>query len=67
VYIKLSPEILAGMLRNEKNKRPLIAGLSNEYLLVFINKNLKERERYYLLADFQYDANNLVDLDFLSI
>lgn len=47
VFLKLPAEELAKRLANEKAHRPLIANLTNEELLQFIETKLNERDKYY--------------------
>lgn len=56
VYIKLSPEVLMERLLGEKAKRPLIAKLTDDELLSFIEAKLKERGVFYAKANkiFEY-------------
>ena len=48
IYLKASIPTLIGRLKNEKNKRPLIAHIkSDEELAEFIGKHLFERSQFY--------------------
>ena len=49
-YLERSPKELMNRLINAKHQRPLIAGLSEEDLLHFIENKLVEREEYYKQA-----------------
>lgn len=49
-YLERSPKELMHRLINAEQQRPLIAGLSEEDLLSFIEKKLAEREEYYKQA-----------------
>lgn len=61
-YIHLSTKTLVKRLKNQKEKRPLIAHLStDEALEEFINKHLFERNPYYL------QANQVIKSDPLSV
>ncbi len=51
-YLERSAKELAHRLANAKAQRPLIAGLNEEELLEFIEKQLLLREEYYKKADF---------------
>ena len=51
IYLKVSPEILAKRLLQDRDKRPLLAHLSAENLLPFIREKLAEREKEYEKAD----------------
>lgn len=50
LYLQRPPKELFQRLRNAKKERPLLAGLSDEDLLGFINDQLKDREYFYLKA-----------------
>jgi len=67
VYIKLPAEILVNRLKNEKSKRPLIAEMTNESLLVFVQNKLEERESFYGLADVYFDNNESELNDLVSV
>jgi shikimate kinase len=56
IYLKASTETL--IKRLEKNKRPLISKLTNDKLLEFIRKILKEREETYKQADYTIETDN---------
>tara|TARA_B110000467_G_scaffold156357_1_gene169743 strand:+ start:144 stop:644 length:501 start_codon:yes stop_codon:yes gene_type:complete len=56
IYLKASTETL--IKRLEKNKRPLISKLTNDKLLEFIRKILKEREKTYKQADYTIETDN---------
>ncbi|MGB1207193.1 MAG: shikimate kinase [Chitinophagales bacterium] len=66
-YLRNSPEFLAQRLMNEKAKRPLVNNFENiSNLTFFVEKKLKEREKFYQQADFTIhclDKNikNIVD------
>ncbi len=67
VYLQIEPEILFGRLRNAKEKRPLIANLSDEELKRFIAESLEKRSADYLKAkvvasDSNLTAKKIVDL-----
>ena len=67
IYLKKSPELLIGRLREKKTKRPLVANLSDTELKKYVKESLKERERFYLQADHIIDfdktsVNELVEL-----
>lgn len=59
LYLKKSPELLIGRLREKKAKRPLVASLSDKDLQEYVRKTLIERERYYLQADNIVDQENM--------
>ena len=67
IYLKKSPELLIGRLREKKAKRPLVANLSDVELQKYVRKTLKEREKFYLQADHIVEVekasiDELVDL-----
>jgi shikimate kinase len=59
VYLKAEPAFLASRLKNEKSKRPLIAGKNDEELKVFIIEMLEKREPFYKRAHFEFPAKGL--------
>ncbi|WP_299891785.1 shikimate kinase [uncultured Lacinutrix sp.] len=62
IYLKVSIPELVRRLKNEKNKRPLIAHIeSDELLTEFIGKHLFERSQYYNKAEFIVNANLSVE------
>lgn len=67
IYLNVSKEKLYGRLRRNKNSRPLVRDLSDEELKQFVDYKLKERERFYLKADFdlseeQQSVNSILKL-----
>ena len=58
IYLKASSETLIKRLEKNKNNRPLICNLTNEKLLEFIRKILKEREKIYKQADYTIETDN---------
>lgn len=70
VYINKSPEILAKRLVKGQEKRPLIAGKSEEELIEFIDQNLKTREKFYkkALVNLEFDYKDIESvLSFIQI
>ncbi len=61
IYIKLTPGMLASRLEHEKHKRPLISNLEGDGLIDFIEAKLKDREKFYLKAD--YIIGNKITVD----
>ncbi|NLB25271.1 MAG: shikimate kinase [Bacteroidales bacterium] len=53
IYLDIDPKILAGRLSNSKIDRPLIKGKSQQELVDYINKTLKQRDKYYKKATFR--------------
>lgn len=64
VYLQMEPAALVSRLHN-RQKRPLIANMDDEQLLVFIQKKLAERDPFYTKAKLTIDAFDL-DADTLS-
>jgi len=58
VYLKRPSKELFQRLKQGKSKRPLIAEMSDEQLLVFIEHSLKSREKYYSQALLTADRNS---------
>ena len=58
IYLKASTVTLIKRLEKNKNKRPLISKLTNDKLLEFIRKILKEREETYKQADYTIETDN---------
>jgi shikimate kinase len=58
VYLQMEPAALVSRLHN-RQKRPLIAHLDDEQLLVFIQNKLAEREPFYNRAQFIVNAFDL--------
>lgn len=58
IYLKASIETLFKRLQFEKEKRPLIANLSDSNAKEFIAKQLFERNYYYRMATFAVDVND---------
>lgn len=57
VYLRARIPTLAERLRLQKNKRPLIANISDEDLPEFIAKHLFERNKFYSQAKFTVDTD----------
>lgn len=56
IYLKLPPEILVTRLCRHKEKRPLIAGKTDEEVAEFVSRSLAERETYYQRASIVIDC-----------
>ncbi len=56
IYLKAKPEMLAERLLQDRDKRPLLANIAAEDLLLFIQKKLMEREAEY------EKANEIIDV-----
>ena len=59
IYLKLNVNGLYSRLVNSKKKRPLIQGMAEDDLKKFIEKQLSEREQYYLQSDFIVEGINV--------
>lgn len=57
VYLQCSNETLFSRLKNERDHRPLIAGLSDDELRDAIDFRMKQRESIYQLAQIVLPAN----------
>lgn len=51
LYLQRPAKELFQRLKNAKNQRPLLASMTNEEMLTFIEEKLNEREVFYLQAD----------------
>lgn len=59
VYLKASPEVLFRHLQPGRYKRPLLANKSDEEMMDFIIRSLKEREPFYSQAKYTLDTSLL--------
>jgi shikimate kinase len=60
IYLKLTPRQLKSRLSGSKGERPLIKNLGTENLITFIEENLAIREKWYNMAELNFngfDAN----------
>jgi len=62
IYLNINPKILADRLMNSKTDRPLIKGKSKDELVAFIDRTLREREKYYSRARYQITRSDM-DMD----
>lgn len=62
VYLQASIKTLLERLNKQREKRPLVAGLSEEKLTEFIAKHLFERREFYEQSDYKIIVDNK-DLD----
>jgi len=64
IYLKRSEARILGRLRQNKDKRPLVAALNDEELKAFITKSLLLRSPYYKKAKLLFDSDDqqLTDL-----
>jgi len=67
IYLKYNAGILTSRLINAKVKRPLIVGLNESELKVFISNKLAERETHYNKSKFVVEGNNLKVEDLLNL
>jgi shikimate kinase len=67
VYLKMSPACLAGRLYNARAVRPLIANLSSDELLGYIETKLAEREPCYEKAKCVIKAENVRPYHIVSL
>ncbi len=58
IFLRASIATLAGRLSKQKEKRPLIAHVSDEDLPEFIAKHLFERNEFYSKAQFSINTDN---------
>jgi len=56
VYLQASPVLLAARLRSEKESRPLLAGLDDGELPLFIQKKISDRAVFYQQAHLQLEV-----------
>ena len=59
VYIEMAVDELVKRLANARNKRPLIRGLNDAELKLFIEANLEKRKPVYEKAHFSVNATTL--------
>lgn len=59
IFLKASVNTLSERLSKQKEKRPLIARISDENLPEFIAKHLFERNQFYSKAQFSITTDNL--------
>jgi shikimate kinase len=62
IYLNIDPKILADRLIKSKTERPLIKGKSKGELVQFIGETLKNRNEFYMQAQYQITRPNM-DLD----
>ncbi len=62
IYLQMSSKALASRLFTERNKRPIIAHISNlEMLQEFIENSLRTRSPFYTKADLIIDGNKTIE------
>jgi len=52
VYLHMEPKALANRLKHAKTERPLLKGLTEDELILFITERLGAREQHYRKAHF---------------
>ena len=57
VFLKRSKQRILGRLRQNKDKRPLVAKLNDQELKEFIEERLANRSAFYEQAEFTFDAD----------
>lgn len=67
VYLKRSESRILGRLRQSKQKRPLVANLSDDQLKEFISNNLFQRTPFYEKADVIFDADDKKLSDLIKV
>ena len=67
LYLKLEAAAIISRHKMSKRPRPLLQGKSDEELLEFVTKTLKEREEFYNQADFCFDALSLKAEEIIKI
>lgn len=67
VYLDIDVDTLAQRLSKAKNKRPLIQGLNEMELKMFIQTNLERRLAYYTRANFTVSAKDIAAEEILLL
>lgn len=62
IYFQCTPSVLANRLLAEKQNRPLIADIEDEFLPEYVAKHLFERTPYYEKAHLTIEANGEPDV-----
>jgi shikimate kinase len=65
VYVRMRPEALFNRLKNSRRTRPRISHLSDEELVNRITDDLKEREKFYRMAQLDVTGED-IDVDALA-
>jgi len=66
IYLKMTPHQIKERLAGDDTERPLLKGINNEEIHNFIEKKLKEREKFYnrahIIADgYNFNAETLLE------
>ncbi len=68
IYLRRTAENIASRLSSAgRAKRPKLRGLSDEELVLFMRKNIAERDGVYSRASIVIEANPLSDSEILSV
>ena len=59
VYLKATPEVLFRHLQPGRQKRPLLAGKSDEEMMAYIHESLAQRAPFYEKANYVFDVDLL--------
>lgn len=59
IYLQISPKGLFSRLVHAKTKRPIIKDMTDDELMVFIEKHLSERETFYQLSKITINGLHL--------
>lgn len=59
VYLKATPEVLFRHLLPGRQKRPLLAGKSDEEMMAYIHESLAQRAPFYEKANYVFDVDLL--------
>ena len=65
IYLQASTNEIFNRLTNDLKKRPLIKHKSNDDLKKFIAETIAKREKFYLMADYTINTNNISKKDVL--
>ena len=65
IYLKASEDNIFTRLSGVSAERPLIYDKKNESLRHFIKETMKKREKFYAMADYTIDTNNLSERNVL--
>ena len=59
VWLSMEPKILIKRLLPGRSKRPVLANLSEDEVLGFVENQLQEREAFYQKAHIRFDSANM--------
>ena len=65
IYLKASPSEIFDRLSDNLENRPLVKKKSKKELKKFIQKKIQEREKFYLMANYILNTNNLTENEVL--